>query len=105
MKVTRIINNNVIAAVDEQNHELVLMGSGIGFQQKIGDEVDPARVEKRFTRFDENQVLNFQRLAREIPYEYMHMTNEIVSYAQLSLNKELDENLYIALFDTVNGKV
>ena len=102
MKVTRIINNNVIAAVDEQNHELVLMGSGIGFQQKIGDEVDPARVEKRFTRFDENQVLNFQRLAREIPYEYMHMTNEIVSYAQLSLNKELDENLYMALMDHLN---
>jgi len=102
MKVTRIINNNVIAAVDEQNHELVLMGSGIGFQQKIGDEVDPARVEKRFTSFDENQVLNFQRLAREIPYEYMHMTNEIVSYAQLSLNKELDENLYIALMDHLN---
>ncbi len=102
MKVTRIINNNVIAAVDEQNHELVLMGNGIGFKRKIGDEVDPARVEKQFTRFDEKQVLNFQRLAREIPYEYMHMTNEIVSYAQISLNKELDESLYIALMDHLN---
>lgn len=102
MKVTRIINNNVIAAVDEQNHELVLMGSGIGFKRKIGDEVDPANVEKQFTRFDEKQVLNFQRLAKEIPYEYMHMTNEIVSYAQLSLNKELDESLYIALMDHLN---
>lgn len=102
MKVTRVINNNVIAAVDERNHELVLMGSGIGFKRKIGDEVDPASVEKQFTRFDEKQVLNFQRLANEIPYEYMHMTNEIVSYAQISLNKELDESLYIALMDHLN---
>ena len=36
MKVTRIINNNVVAAVDDYNQELVLMGSGIGFKKKIG---------------------------------------------------------------------
>ena len=102
MKVTRIINNNVVAAVDDYNHELVLMGSGIGFKRKIGDLVDPDSVEKQFARFDEQQTLNFQRLAQEIPYEYMHMTNEIVSYAQISLNKELNEELYISLMDHLN---
>lgn len=102
MKITRIINNNVIAAADEHNRELVLMGSGIGFQKKIGDEVDPDSVEKQFTRFDEKQVVHFQRLAQEIPYEYMHMASEIIDYAQLSLNKELNENIYIALTDHLN---
>lgn len=102
MKVTRIINNNVVAAVDDYNHELVLMGSGIGFKKKIGDLVDPDSVEKQFARFDEQQTLNFQRLAQEVPYEYMHMTNEIVAYAQISLNKELNEDLYISLMDHLN---
>ena len=102
MKVTRIINNNVVAAVDDYNHELVLMGSGIGFKKKIGDLVDPGSVEKQFARFDEQQTLNFQRLAQEVPYEYMHMTNEIVAYAQISLNKELNEELYISLMDHLN---
>lgn len=102
MKVTRIINNNVVAAVDDYNHELVLMGSGIGFKKKIGDFVDPDSVEKQFARFDEQQTLNFQRLAQEVPYEYMHMTNEIVAYAQISLNKELNEELYISLMDHLN---
>lgn len=102
MKVTRIINNNVVAAVDDYNHELVLMGSGIGFKKKIGDLVDPDSVEKQFARFDEQQTLNFQRLAQEVPYEYMHMTNEIVAYAQISLNKELNEELYISLMDHLN---
>ena len=102
MKVTRIINNNVVAAVDDYNQELVLMGSGIGFKKKIGDLVDPDSVERQFARFDEQQALNFQRLAQEVPYEYMHMTNEIVAYAQISLNKELNEEIYICLMDHLN---
>ena len=102
MKITRVINNNVVAAVNEQNQELVLMGSGIGFQKKIGDEIDLTKVEKKFARFDDKQIRYFQRLAEEIPYEYMHMANEIISYAQISLNKELDENIYIALTDHLN---
>lgn len=102
MKITRVINNNVVAAVDEQQRELVLMGNGIGFQKKLGDEVDPAVVEKQFARFDEKWVKNFQRLTSETSYEHMHMTNEIIEYAQISLNKELNDNLYIALMDHLN---
>ncbi|HJC48576.1 MAG TPA: PRD domain-containing protein [Candidatus Lachnoclostridium pullistercoris] len=102
MKITRVINNNVVAAVDDESHELVLMGNGIGFHRKLGDEVDPAAVEKTFTRSDEKWVRNFKRLSEEIPYEYMHMTNEIINYAQLSLGKELNEDVYIALTDHLN---
>ena len=102
MKITRVINNNVVAAVDDESHELVLMGNGIGFGKKLGDEVPPEAVEKTFARFDEKWVRNFKRLSEEIPYEFMHMTNENISYAQLSLGKELNENVYIALADHLN---
>ena len=105
MKITRIINNNVVSAVNEQDQELVLMGKGIGFQKKVGEKIDLAKVEKQFARFDDKQIRYFQRLAEEIPYEYMHMANEIISYAQISLNKELDENIYIALTDHLHFAV
>ena len=62
----------------------------------------PEAVEKTFARFDEKWVRNFKRLSEESPYEFMHMTNEIISYAQLSLGKELNENVYIALTDHLN---
>lgn len=102
MRITRIINNNVIVAVDDRGREMVLMGKGIGFQMKPGNETDPERVEKKFARFDEKQIVHFQRLAEEIPYEYMHMAMEIIDYAAISLNKELNENIYIALTDHLN---
>lgn len=105
MKITRVINNNVVAAVDDQNNELVLMGNGIGFRRKVGDEVESQSVEKVFARFNEKWVRNFKRLSEEIPYEYMHMANEIIDYAQLSLNKELNENVYIALMDHLNFSI
>lgn len=34
MKITRIINNNVVGSVNESGKELVVMGKGIGFQKK-----------------------------------------------------------------------
>lgn len=102
MKIKRVINNNTVMVVDDKEREIILRGIGIGFRRKSGDDVDMAQIEKWYARFDETQVRHFQRLAEEIPYEYMHMTSEIISYAQLSLNKELDENLYIALLDHLN---
>lgn len=102
MKIKRVINNNTVMVADDKEREIILRGIGIGFRRKSGDDVDMAQIEKWYARFDETQVRHFQRLAEEIPYEYMHMTSEIISYAQISLNKELDENLYIALLDHLN---
>ena len=45
MKITRIINNNTIATIANKK-EIILMGSGIGFQKKPGDAVEVNRIEK-----------------------------------------------------------
>lgn len=34
MKISRVINSNVICVINETNEELVLMGKGIAFQKK-----------------------------------------------------------------------
>lgn len=49
MKIAKVINNNVISVVNEQGKELVVMGRGLAFQKKSGDDVDEARIEKVFT--------------------------------------------------------
>lgn len=67
MKITRVINNNVVAAVNEQNQELVLMGSGIGFQKKIGDEIDLAKVEKSLRVLTTNRSVIFRGWPKKFP--------------------------------------
>lgn len=105
MIIKQVINNNVVFVGNDRGQELVLMGRGIGFGKKAGEQAEEDKIEKMFARFDGKQISNFKRLAEEIPYEYMHMTKEIVEYAQLLLGKELDENIYIALMDHLNFAV
>ena len=39
MKVKKVFNNNILLAEDEQMLETVLMGKGIGFAMKPGEDV------------------------------------------------------------------
>ena len=48
MKIIKIFNNNSIAALSDELGDIILTGSGIGFQKKIGDLVDESRIEKTY---------------------------------------------------------
>ena len=45
MIVEKVINNNVVTAMDETNQEVVLMGKGIGFQAKTGAVIAKEKIE------------------------------------------------------------
>ena len=49
MRIEKVLNNNVVVALDENGAETVLMGRGLGFGRRAGDEAPAAQVEKRFT--------------------------------------------------------
>ena len=38
MKITKVINNNVVSSVDNNGIEIVVMGRGIGFRKRENDE-------------------------------------------------------------------
>ena len=46
MIINKVINNNVLSTHDENNREIVLMGKGIGFQKKVGDEVAEDKIKR-----------------------------------------------------------
>ncbi|WP_376715789.1 CAT RNA binding domain-containing protein [Vagococcus lutrae] len=37
--INKILNNNVVISVDEQKREIIVMGRGIAFGKKSGDNV------------------------------------------------------------------
>ena len=39
MRIEKVINNNIISARDDKGVELVVMGRGIGFDKKPGNEI------------------------------------------------------------------
>lgn len=98
MKIVKVMNNNVVNALDERDREIIVLGKGIGFQKHAGDLVEESRVEKIF-RLPEQSKGQFEKLVEEIPYEYVAYVDEIVKEATELLGKKLNKNIYITLTD------
>ncbi|SEW39546.1 BglG family transcription antiterminator LicT [[Clostridium] fimetarium] len=101
MRIIRILNNNVVSSLDEKNNEIVVMGKGIGFQKKQGEEIEDAKIEKIF-RMPHTNASQFERLVEEMPYEQVKVADEIIGYAKDTLGKKLNKNIYITLTDHLN---
>ena len=52
MKIDKVYNNNVVLAKGDDGEKFIVMGRGLGFQKKPGDEIDTALVEKMFVMQD-----------------------------------------------------
>ena len=90
MKVIKNINNNVAICVDDNGHEVVAMGKGIGFS-KPPYEVDLSKIDRTYYSLDSHYVT----LLSEIPEEVIDVTLEIV---EKYFNEFAGIPTYIAFF-------
>ncbi len=56
MKISKLINNNIVSSVDENGREIIIMGRGIGFKAREGMDIPDERIEKVF-RLEGEDVL------------------------------------------------
>lgn len=101
MKIRKVINNNIVWASDDTEKEVIVLGSGVGFQKKKGDLLDKKRIEKVFHLSDE-KLSQFEQLVKSIPLSSIKTAERVIAYAKESLNTELNDNIYIALTDHLN---
>lgn len=102
MKIAKVLNNNVVIVHDEQGHELVVMGRGLAFKKRSGDELDPVLVEKTFALKSQELTGRLGELLSEIPLEVVIATECIIALAREQLSSQLHDSLAIALTDHVN---
>lgn len=99
--IHKILNNNVIITLNEQNQEMILMGRGIGFKKNIGDNYDPLLTEKRFKISDEHNGSTNDNTAVNIPIEILATTEKIIEYVTAQVTCKLDDHLYLQLADHI----
>lgn len=102
VKISKVINNNVISAFDENGDEVVVMGRGIGFQMKPGLPIDDEKVNKVFRITDKQASDKFKTLLREVPIEVAQITEKVVSYTENKFGIKLNELIYVSLTDHLN---
>ncbi len=102
MTIEKIINNNVVTALDETNQEVVLMGKGIGFQAKAGTFIEKEKIEKKFVLSNKDEIGKFEEVVGSIPIEHLDVCIEIINYATSVLGKRISSSIYISLTDHIN---
>ena len=99
MKIIKILNNNVVIS-EENQEEIVLMGRGLAFGRKAGQEIPLDLIEKKFIlSADRNQLIN------EIDPEIIEIAGEVIAFAHKKISKKLNHHAFIAMADHMHGVV
>lgn len=97
MKVIKKINNNVAICLDNNNHELIAFGKGIGFPKTPYVIKDLRKIEYTYYGISPN----YADLVNEIPEDILRMSTKIVEYAKSKIHKEFNPNLVFTLADHI----
>lgn len=100
MVIEKVLNNNVVV-VRENDVEKIVMGRGLAFQKRAGDEFDEDLIDKTFILTNQKAANKFQQLVVDIPIEHIELAEEIISYAKLKTGKKLNDMIYISLVDHI----
>ncbi len=82
MKIAKILNNNVVVILDEQQREQVVMGRGLGFQRRVGDSLERDKIEKVFALQSDELVARLSELLSQIPLEVMTTCDRIIDLSR-----------------------
>ncbi len=104
MLVKKIFNNNVLLA-EEASQELIVIGRGVGFQQKIGGQIDVSKIEKSYCPQDDQWIKLFNELTDSISSEYIEIASHIITMAEEHLATTFDDYLLIGLADHIQYAV
>ena len=97
MIIAKILNNNVVIS-ERDGQEVVLMGRGLAFGRKIGDEIPEDLIEKRYVSSPQER-----ELLMDLPAQIMEMADQIISFARDQLDSQLKDSAFLAVADHIYG--
>ncbi len=102
MKVLKVINNNIVSALDENSEEVIVMGKGLGYRVKLGQPISEEKIEKMFRLNNPDATDRFQKMMKKMPMEHLETSVEIIEYAKGIIQQKMNPNIYITLTDHIN---
>ncbi|GAA0177388.1 PRD domain-containing protein [Clostridium sediminicola] len=100
--IKKILNNNVVIGLSSSREEVVLVGSGIGFEFKKGMLIPGERVTTVFTKREEELNNNYENILRNIDTAIVGISEEIISFWEEKLKIKLNNAIHISLPDHIN---
>lgn len=104
MRITKVINNNVVLASEGVGSDVILTGRGIGFQKHAGDLVY-VKGDVRIYRASDPEANQFRELADEISPLYRNIASDIIEDAEETLGTKLSRSVYLTLTDHISASI
>ena len=82
LKIYHKLNNSAAICSNSSSDSIIVIGKGITFGKKEGDEIDKSRIDKIYTNADQK----ITKLIEQIPDEYFEMSAIIIRYAERILD-------------------
>ena len=98
MQVIKKINSNVVICLDNNNHELIAFGRGIGFPPTPYELNDISKIDRTYYGVNSSYL----GLINEIPENIFEVSAKIVDMAVNYIDCELSSNLVFTLADHIN---
>ncbi|GIO19667.1 transcription antiterminator BglG [Oceanobacillus oncorhynchi subsp. incaldanensis] len=105
MIIKRVLNNNTIISSNSKGVEVLLMGKGISYGKKKGEEVDIEKIDKTFLLRDKATQSKFTELLINVPMEHILVAEKIINFGKIKLGKNLNEIIYVNLTDHIHSAV
>lgn len=98
-RITKVLNSSVVLATDENGHECILLGRGIGYGHKPGEVVEAGVVDRVFLPVGDPDSAALVELLGTIPATYALLARDVIVLAQTALKVDLHPHLLLALTD------
>lgn len=106
MRVSKILNNNLVLSKNEKNQEIIVKGLGIGFRAKRGDLIDESLIEKIFYPENHQNSIQIQQYLLSIPEIYLDFVQRFVDRIKDdNPSLQLNNSIYLSLSDHIMGTV
>lgn len=106
MRISKILNNNLVLSKNENNEEIVVKGLGLGFHAKRGDTIDESLIEKIFYPENHQNSIQIQQYLLSIPEEYLNFVQEFVDrIKETEPDLHLNNSIYLSLSDHLMGTI
>lgn len=105
MIIKKILNNNVVITTNDRNEEIIVMGKGLAYGKKTGETIDTRKITKTFEVCLKESQKKMINMLKDIPIEYMEISDQVIKKARQELKSDIDDSLYISLTDHIHTSI
>jgi len=99
MRVKRVIGNNAVVAVDDDGHELVALGRGVGHGRRPNDPLDNSQVEQVFIAGEAAASDRLTEFLADAPLSCVRTASKIADLAHERLGLRVTQALILPIVD------